>query len=334
MAIPVRSTPAPHPAVRDGGGMRLGLALGGGAARGWAHIGVLEVLASHGITPAVVCGCSMGALVGAGYVVGRLDALAEWARSLTWRGVLGLLDPGLSGGGLIRGERLLRFLREHYIDIDIEAAPIAFGAVATDLATGREVWLRSGPLFSAVHASIAVPGVVGPVRQNGRWLVDGGLVNPVPVSLCRAMGADFVIAVNVNSEAPPLAPPPRNGANGWVLPHDWSTYLKTLFGGAPKADSSAEPPLDPFGQPSVLGAVSSALYIMQDYIARSRLAGEPPHLTLAPRLGHIGVHEFDRAAEAIAEGRRCAEAMLPVLGDALAAHAARRGTVAVPAEPT
>ena len=208
---PPRSAPADM--IGECARSRLGLALGGGAARGWAHIGVLEVLAANSITPDVVCGCSMGALVGAGYVVGQLDALAAWARSLTWRDVLGLLDPALSGGGLIRGERLLRFLREHYIDIDIADSPIPFGAVATDLATGREVWLRSGPLGDAVHASIAVPGVVGPVPLDGRWLVDGGLVNPVPVSLCRAMGADVVIAVNVNSEMPYLRAASRNGTN-------------------------------------------------------------------------------------------------------------------------
>lgn len=320
MAAKIIPSPPPPSAAASGPGPRLGLALGGGAARGWAHIGVLEVLAAQGITPDVVCGCSMGALVGAGYVVGRLDALAQWARSLTWRDVLGLLDPALSGGGLIRGERLLRFLREHYIDIEIADSPIPFGAVATDLTTGREVWLRSGPLSTAVHASIAVPGVVGPVLLDGRWLVDGGLVNPVPVSLCRAMGADMVIAVNVNSELPYSRPPARNGANGWALPRDWSAHVKALFGG----DAAAEPAPARPGQPSVLGAVSGALYIMQDYIARSRLAGEPPHLTLAPKLGHIGVHEFDRAAEAIAEGRRCAEAMLPALLDALADRATRR----------
>lgn len=315
----------PSSAPPDGGHPRLGLALGGGAARGWAHIGVLDVLTAHGVRPAVVCGCSMGALVGAAYVVGRLDDLARWARALTWREILGLLDPALSGGGLIRGERLLRFLREHYIDIDIEAAPIPFGAVAADLTTGREVWLRSGPLSDAVHASIAVPGVVGPVPLDGRWLVDGGLVNPVPVSLCRAMGADVVVAVNVNSEMPHPRPPARNGANGWALPREWSAHLRALFGGETPGEAVVEPPPARPGQPSMLGAVSGALYIMQDYIARSRLAGEPPHLTLAPRLGHIGVHEFDRAAEAIDEGRRCAEAMLPTLDATLAARAARLG---------
>ncbi len=298
---------------------RIGLALGGGGARGWAHIGVLEVLTAEGLAPDIVCGCSMGSLVGAGYVTGSLPQLTEWAVSLTWREILGLLDPGLSGGGLIRGERLLRFLREHYADIDIAESPIPFGVNATDLANGREVWLRSGRLFDAVRASIAVPGVFGAVCVDGRWLADGGLVNPVPVSLCRAMGADFVIAVNLNTEPPRLSPPVRGGNSQ----HDWSGWLRGVFGGdsqnggAPEGGATMDTEPEGPGQPSLIGSVSAALFIMQDYITRSHLAGEPAHIMLAPRLGRIGVHEFDRAAEAIDEGRRYAANLMPVLREAL-----------------
>ena len=295
---------------------QIGLALGGGGARGWAHIGVIEVLAEAGVKADIVCGCSMGSLVGAAQVTGTLRALTDWALSLRWREMIGLLDPGLSGGGLIRGDRLLRFLREHYADIDIADAPIPFGANATDLANGREVWLRSGRLFDAVRASIAVPGVFAPVRVDGRWLADGGLVNPVPVSLCRAMGADLVIAVNLNTEAPSLSPPVRGGNGG-----HGGNWLRGVFGGTVKNGEAAEDAAADAARadlPSLAGTVSAALFIMQDYITRSRLAGEPPHLTLAPRLGHIGVHEFDRAKEAIEEGRRCATAMLPMLREALA----------------
>ncbi len=297
---------------------RIGLALGGGGARGWAHIGVIEVLAEAGVKADIVCGCSMGSLVGAAQVTGGLGALTDWALALSWREMIGLLDPGLSGGGLIRGGRLLRFLREHYADIDIADSPVPFGANATDLANGREVWLRSGRLFDAVRASIAVPGVFAPVRVDGRWLADGGLVNPVPVSLCRAMGADLVIAVNLNTEAPNLSQPTHRGGNGAPERSGW---LRGVFGGnAHNGEPAAETAPDAEGAdlPSLAGTVSAALFIMQDYITRSRLAGEPPHLMLAPRLGHIGVHEFHRAKEAVDEGRRSTTAMLPMLRETLA----------------
>jgi len=279
--------------ARRGGDLRIGLALGGGGARGWAHIGVIQALVADGIRPDVVCGCSVGSLVGAAYVIGQIDPFTAWVRSLTWREILRLLDPGLSGGGLIRGDRLLRFLREHYHDIAIEESPIPFAAVATDLATGDEVWLRSGSLFDAVRASIAVPGLLGPVLTDGAWLVDGGLVDPVPVSLCRAMGANFIIAVTLNADrvSPPPEPPMASG-----------------------------PP--PF-QSNVFDVVATAITIMQDHIARSRLAGDPPHLLLAPTVGHIGVLGFDRAAESIDEGRRCTAQALPTLRDGLARFAAR-----------
>lgn len=314
--------PIPETAVEaalkpDGSRRKLGLALSCGAARGWAHIGVLEVLSANGIVPDIVAGCSMGSLVGAAYVLGKLDQLRDWALSLTWREIIGLLDPSFSGGGLLRGERLLRFLRDNYPDLDIEQTPIPFGAVVTDLATGREVWLREGNLFDAVHASIAVPGLLGPARRDGRWLADGGLVNPVPVSLCRAMGADIVIAVNVNTETPPLTEPPKTGGNGWPLAFDLTAPLRTLFGNGTNGESEAEPAPPPMVRPGMMAAIGNALFIMQDVIARSRLAGDPPHLTLAPRMAHVGVQEFDRASVAIDEGRRCTEAMLPAIRDAV-----------------
>ncbi|WP_316978619.1 patatin-like phospholipase family protein [Shumkonia mesophila] len=282
------------PGTARHGDVCIGLALGSGGARGWAHIGILRALAEAGIRPDVVCGCSIGSLVGAAYVTGQIDSFASWVKSLTWREIVGLLDPGLSGGGIIRGGRLLRFLRKHYRDIAIEDSPIPFAAVATDLATGNEVWLRNGPLFDAVRASIAVPGLFGPVRMNGSWLVDGGLVNPVPVSLCRAMGANFIVAVTLNADkAYPPADPPATAA------------------------------VPPF-QSNVFDVVATSINIMQDHIARSRLAGDPPHLLLAPSLGHIGVLAFDRAAEAIDEGHRCAVQSLPALRDWMARFATRQ----------
>src|SRR5574339_324057 len=175
---------------------RIGLALGAGGARGWSHIGVIEVLTEAGIRPDIVCGTSMGALVGAAYAAGEHDRLKDWALSLGWREVFGLMDFTWRGG-LIRGKKLFEFMRSRFGLRDISALPMPYGAVATELASGREVWLREGHVLDAVRASIAIPGVFAPVLRDGELLVDGGLVNPVPVSMCRALGADVVIAVDL-----------------------------------------------------------------------------------------------------------------------------------------
>ena len=177
---------------------RLGLVLGAGVARGWAHIGVLQALAEIGVRPDVVCGCSSGAIVGASYVTGRLDRLAERVSKLKLREVLGTLDFSLAGGGLVEGRRLISFFRDTIDDVAIETLTPAFGAVATDLMTGREQWLTSGAIIDAVRASAGLPGVLVPISTRGRWLVDGAMVNPLPVSLCRALGADVIIGVSLN----------------------------------------------------------------------------------------------------------------------------------------
>ena len=179
---------------------RIGLALGSGSARGWAHIGVIDALIEAGIEPDVVCGTSIGALVGAAYVAGHLGPLRQWAETATWRQILRLTDVRLTGGGLINGRQVVAFLHGLGIDQPIESYDRPYAAVATDLATGREIWLQSGPIHEAVRASIALPGILSPARIDGRWLVDGGLSNPIPVSVCRALGADVIIAVNLNGD--------------------------------------------------------------------------------------------------------------------------------------
>lgn len=176
---------------------RLGIALGSGAARGWAHIGILRALEQVGIVPDVVSGTSIGALVGAAYASGRLDSLADWVTGIDWWEIIRYMDLRLGG---VEGERLMQAFRERVEDAPIETLPKPFGAVATDLHTGHEVWFQNGSLLEAVRASIALPGLFSPVRYQGRWLVDGGLVDPLPVSLCRALGADRVIAVNLNGD--------------------------------------------------------------------------------------------------------------------------------------
>jgi NTE family protein len=293
---------------------RIGLALGSGAARGWSHIGIIEALAEAGVEPHIVCGCSIGALVGAAYVAGELAALKEFAQSLSWREIAGMLDVRLSGGGLIAGHEIVAFLRELNISAPIASYSKPFAAIATDLESGREMWLREGPIEEAVRASIAIPGILSPVRHADRWLVDGGLVNPVPVSVCRALGADVVIAVNLNGDlvgGHGMDVDARNATGATPefltriadqMPIAWREHASAIL---PKLLSPAE------ASPGYFEVLMTSINVMQDQITRARLAGEPPHVMLVPRLGHIRLMEFNRAAEAIAEGRAVVAHALP-----------------------
>ena len=296
---------------------RIGLALGSGSARGWSHIGVINALERAGIVPDIVCGTSIGALVGAAYAAGEHARLEPWVRGLKWQSVVGLLDWKL-GGGLMAGGKLTNFFRSQYDDPGIEQLPKAFGCVATDLGSGREVWLREGSVIDAVRASIALPGVFTPARSDGRLLVDGGLVNPVPVSLCRAMGADIVIAVDLNWE---LVTRRRPRTKVQATPDEQAEQVKQAtalthsgrlealmtriwpFNGAQKNDDI----------PSMLGVMSASLNIMQVRITQSRLAGEPADAMIRPRLPDMGAMDFHRGAAAIDEGERAAELAIPMI---------------------
>lgn len=298
---------------------RIGLALGSGSARGLSHIGVLDALIEAGIEPDVVCGTSIGALVGAAYVAGRLAGLRHWAETATWRQVVRLMDVRLMGGGLIDGKQVVALLRRLGIDAPIESYDKRYAAVATDLESGREVWLQTGPIHEAVRASIALPGIVSPTQIDGKWLVDGGLSNPVPVSVCRALGAEVIIAVNLNGDlvgrrrdktrAPAVAAPSR------VSSELFRRMLGQLRGVRPEQVAEIEPDQPPRGTsaPGYLDVLANSLNIMQDHITRTRLAGEPPHVLLVPRLGDIGLMEFTKAREAIVEGRHCVQHALPML---------------------
>jgi NTE family protein len=282
---------------------KIGLALGAGGARGWSHIGVINTLAAADIRPDIVCGTSMGALVGAAYAAGEIDRLEEWALSLGWREVFGLMDFTWRGG-LIRGKKLFEFMRARYGLRDIAALPMPYGAVATELDSGREVWLREGHVLDAVRASIAIPGVFAPVLRDGALLVDGGLVNPVPVSLCRALGADVVIAVDLGwaklgAYRDRVQPEQRDDRPAW-----WHRFLPARAGGAADADA---------GMPSPLGVFFTSFDIMQVRVARSRLAGEPADALITPILPDFAMMDFDRAREAIDEGRAATERARPVL---------------------
>ncbi|HEY0838340.1 MAG TPA: patatin-like phospholipase family protein [Azospirillum sp.] len=308
-------------------GLKIGLALGSGAARGWAHIGVLRALDELGIEPDVVCGTSIGAAVGAAYLTGQLDPLQSWAQNMGLLGILGIVDLTFRKGGLVAAERVFERFRNEQTDVPIESLPKPFATVATDLATGREIWLREGPLLDAVCASAAMPGLFPAVHNGQHWLVDGALVNPVPVSLCRALGADVVIAVNLNSEMSAL---PRLLANGAPVPPVMRDGMPDEMPDAPRTPLKEQVAMwlgrrptertrflatqilsSRKTAPNVLEVMAGSIDIMQDRITRSRLAGEPPEVLIAPRLGHIGILEFDRAAEVVEIGYRTASIMRP-----------------------
>ena len=287
---------------------RIGLALGSGCARGWAHIGVLRALNEAGIYPDIVVGTSIGAVVGGCYVTGELDAVERFARDLTRRKVLGFLDFNFSGSGLITGQRLCNALEESMKDATIESLPKRFVAVATEIGTGHEVWLSRGRIVDAVRASYALPGIFRPVAIEGRWLFDGALVNPIPVSVCRALGARYVIAVSVNSDMssrgtvvpqfealppPPPPPEPEPARDEGLFARNSRAVKKLLqrqlFG---RTDNS----------PGISRVMVEAFNVVQDRISRSRLAGDPPDIIIQPRMPDCGLFDFHRADEFIQSG--------------------------------
>jgi NTE family protein len=292
---------------------RIGLALGSGSARGWAHIGAIRALEERGVKADIVCGSSVGALVGGAYASGELDKLEKWVTSLAWTTVLRLMDLTWKGG-LISGNRLFTLFRNNLFEKrDIADLPVKFGAIATELATGRELWLQHGDLLDAVRASCAMPGLFAPVVRDGVVLVDGGLVNPVPVSMCRALGADIVIAVDLSwgklgpyRERGEKPPPPRE-VPGWLtkLRSGWLERSK-------RAAKAAAVPV-----PSIFEVFNTSLDIVEQRVARSRLAGDPADVLLTPLLPDFGTMEYHRATEAIAEGRLSVERMAPLLDQVL-----------------
>jgi NTE family protein len=294
---------------------RIGLALGSGSARGWSHIGVIRVLERAGISPEIVCGTSIGSLVGAAYAAGELDRLQYWVNDLRWQTVVGMLDLKM-GGGLIEGSKLINFFRSKFNDQGIEQLPKAFSCVATDLASGREIWLREGSVIDAVRASIALPGLFTPALQDGRLLVDGGLVNPVPVSLCRAMGADIVIAVDLNWDLVGRRNRISSETKSEIAPVTNSMIKAILAKFRPAARLPGEQQTEQ-EMPSMLDVMTTSLNIMQVRITQSRLAGEPADAMIRPRLADIASMDFHRGALAIAEGERAAEAALPMIQELL-----------------
>jgi NTE family protein len=304
---------------------KIGIALGSGSARGWSHIGVIRSLQKAGIPIDITCGASIGALVAGSYAAGFLDPLDRWVRKLSWPNVIGFMDVMIPRSGLIEGEKITDFFRQIMADPKIEDLSFPFAAVASDLKTGREVWLQDGSLMDAIRASISLPGILTPCQRDGQWLVDGGLVNPVPVSLCRAMGAEIVIAVNLNSDImgkPRLrriSDPPNGGKNGenQKTMGKWAAFLNQAAQQGNLALFRQLFQEQPGRGPSIFDVLTASIKIMQDRITRERLAADPPEILVIPKLAHIGLMEFNRAAESIDEGKRAMDLMLPMLRDLL-----------------
>jgi NTE family protein len=298
----------------------IGLALGGGAARGFAHIGILKTLLAHGIVPNVVVGTSIGAVVGGAFAAGQLDTLEQWARGLQMRNILSYLDIRLNGSGLIGGEKLASQLEASIGNTLIEDLPCKFATVATEVRTGHEIWLTHGRVVDAMRASYALPGIFAPVLIGDRWLVDGALVNPVPVSAARALGAEIVIAANLSSD---------------VFTHSTTIYAHGALSAPADASAEQQPPRRRFGKffspertvkreffggggrPGISSVMVDAFNIMQDRITRARLAGDPPDLLISPRVGQIGWFDFHRAADLIEFGARSAERAIDSIQEAI-----------------
>ncbi|MDQ0320068.1 NTE family protein [Pararhizobium capsulatum DSM 1112] len=281
---PSLSQPQEPPPETQPSKSRIALALGGGAARGWAHIGVLRALDEDGIDVGMIAGTSIGALVGGCYLAGKLDELEAFARSLTMRRIAGLLDFAIGGGGLLGGLRLTKRMQEHLLETNIEDLDRTFVAVATEINSGHEVWIGEGPLITAIRASYALPGIFEPVKCNNRTLVDGALVNPVPVSVCRAHEEQLVVAVNLHYDL---------YGRSAVIKHRATS---------PVVEPQINTPIDTATKLGMTSVMVQAFNIIQDRISRARLAGDPPDLQLHPKLSDIGLSEFHRAGEAIDRG--------------------------------
>lgn len=314
-------------------GKRVALALGSGGARGYAHIGVIEVLHERGYEIVTIAGSSMGALVGGLEAAEHLDVFSAWARTLTRRDVVGLFDFTFAGPGLMRAEKILDKVSQVLAGARIEDLPIPFTAVATDINARRPVWFQSGPLDAAIRASISIPGVFTPVVINGRLLADGGIVNPVPIEPTATMNADLTVAVSLTGSRAGNAMSPAHESAEAQGKETWSEHVHAFterlgIGGHrakwEEADGDVVGPL-PDGM-RIMDVVNESIDAMTDLITRYRMASNPPDVLIEVPADACDVMEFHRASELIALGRRLAV-------DALDA-AQVRGSTARPAGTT
>ncbi|WP_113905972.1 patatin-like phospholipase RssA [Aliidiomarina celeris] len=327
--------------------IRIGLALGSGAARGWAHIGVIRALEEMGIKPDIVTGTSIGSLVGGAYAAGKIDDIEQWVRNMDRWKVFNLLDFGFNNGGVVAGDKVFNVAREKFGALNVDALNKQFGAVATDLYTGREVWLREGDIFEVARASCAMPGLLSPKALDGRWLVDGALVNPVPVSLARALGADFVIAVHLNSQLhvsdddmPAVDQSPateqtteedKAARTEVAKQHEQKNVFHKFLS---RSQSYVEQLKDKLSKeptsPGMFGVMAGSIDIMQERITKARMAGDPPDVLLQPKLGDIGLLEFEQGAKAIKIGYETAMRLRPIIDAELQYLNARRTVMPKP----
>jgi NTE family protein len=301
----------------------IGLVLGGGAARGFAHIGVIRTLIAKGYTPDIIAGTSIGAVVGGCYAAGKLDDVEQWGRNLTRRNLLSYLDLNFSGSGLLSGTRLFEKITASIGETVIDELPVRFAAIATEIGTGHEIWITRGKLADAMRASYSLPGIFPAVQIGERWLMDGALVNPVPVSAARALGARVVVAVNVNTDL--------FGRGTTIHDHgvdekgdpplDAEVASRGLLGRFGAEKSVARRFFGAAGRPGISTVMVDAFNVMQDRITRARLAGDPPDVLISPRIGRIGLFDFHRAEEAINIGAEAAEKALEPFDEIVAALA-------------
>ncbi|CAN5297465.1 patatin-like phospholipase family protein [soil metagenome] len=316
----------------------IGLALGGGAARGFAHIGILRTLLANGIVPDIVVGTSIGAVVGGSYAAGHLDTLETWAKGLLPRNIFSYLDIRLNGSGLIGGSKLAAQLEASFGGILIDELPLKFAAVSTEVNTGHEIWITDGRLVEAVRASYALPGIFEPVLIGERWLVDGALVNPVPVSAARALGAEIVIACNVSTDV--FGHGTIISAHGKAAAEpepmeETEVVAKRGFGKFFSAEKTVKREFfGSAGRPGISTVMVEAFNIMQDRITRSRLAGDPPDVLISPRVGKIGWFDFHRAEEIINHGVRAAERNIESIQEAISLLSPTSNQTPGTAQPT
>ncbi len=303
--------------VRPSGRLSIGLALSGGAGRGFAHIGVVRTLVANGIIPDVITGTSIGAVIGGVYAAGHLDGFEEWARLLTRRRIFGYLDFSLGGSGLIGGERLWSKMDTTLGDITFQDLPLRFAAIATEIGTNHEIWLTRGRVADALRATCALPGIFPPSRIGGRWLMDGALVNPLPISAARALGARMVIGVNLNAD---------NFGRGTIIQDHGPDEEDDLRRAALKTKRGLRGRAERLltrqffgapGRPGLSTVMIDAFQVVQDRITRARLAGDPPDVLISPRLARINLFDFHRAVEAIAIGAEATEKALPSITEAI-----------------
>jgi NTE family protein len=298
--------------------VKIGLALGSGAAKGWAHIGVINALKRAGIEIDIVAGCSVGALVGAAYASNRLPVMERWVRSFGYWDVLRLMDLSWRRGGLLRGERVFNNVRKIITQESIEGCELRFGSVACNLSTGRELWFTDGDLHQAVRASCSMPGLLSPVGYNGYWLVDGAVVNPVPVSLTRALGADIVIAVDLQHDAHLMQQDllsvnmtgPLTDEVG--QPSTWRGRLREQLGKMKTRKANTTP--------TAMEIMSTSIQVLENRLKRNRMAGDPPDILIQPFCPQISTLDFHRAAEAISAGTQAVEKKMDELLPLVRSH--------------